>query len=142
MERSSFEITDEEKKDVVKRSYKFALRTLYIAGKLPRNPATFRLIDQFVGSGTAVGSNAEEASAGFSKKDFAYKMSIASKEVREVNYWLRLFRDSGWITDKVFLKDILEAIDESGQLKRMLTSIVKTSQDGPQPKSRSLKSTM
>jgi len=55
MERTSFQITEEEKKDVVKRSYKFALRTLYIAGKLPRNTATFRLIDQLVGAGTSIG---------------------------------------------------------------------------------------
>jgi four helix bundle protein len=128
MDRKSFHVDEEEKKDIVKRSYKFALRTLYIAGKLPRNAATFRLIDQLVGAGTSIGSNAEEASAGFSKNDFTFKMSVASKESREANYWLRLLRDSGIIKDKGFLGEILEAVDESDQLKRMLTSIVKTSQ--------------
>ena len=138
MDRKSFQVTEEEKKDVVKRSYKFGLRTLHIAGKLPRNAATFRLIDQFVGAGTSVGSNSEEATAGFSKNDFTYKMSIASKEAREVNYWLRLLRDSGLIKDKDFFEEILEAVDESDQLKRMLTSIVKTSQVRSQRKIRKM----
>ena len=70
-----------------------------------------------------------EASAGFSKNDFTFKMSIASKESREVNYWLRLLRDSGLIKDKSFYDEVVDAIDESDQLKRILTKIVKTSQE-------------
>jgi len=128
MERINFQINEEDKNNVVKRTYKFALRTLYIAQKLPNNPVTNRIIGQLVGSGTSMGSNTEEASAGFSKGDFIFKMSIASKEAREVNYWLRLLRDSGLIKDKTFYKEILDAIDESDQIKRIITSVVKTSQ--------------
>ena len=128
MERINFQINEEDKNNVVKRTYKFALRTLYIAQKLPNNPVTNRIIGQLVGSGTSMGSNTEEASAGFSKGDFIFKMSIASKEAREVNYWLRLLRDSGLIKDKSFYKEILDAIDESDQIKRIITSVVKTSQ--------------
>jgi four helix bundle protein len=128
MERVDFKIKEEDKNNVVKRTYKFALRTLYIAQKLPNNPVTNRVIGQLVGSGTSMGSNTEEASAGFSKNDFTFKMSIASKESREVNYWLRLLRDSGLIKDKSFYDEVVDAIDESDQLKRILTKIVKTSQ--------------
>ena len=56
-------------------------------------------------------------------------MSIASKEAREVNYWLRLLRDSGLAKDKSFYEEILDAIDESDQIKRILTSVAKTSQE-------------
>ena len=59
MERVDFKITEEDKKDIVKRTYKFALRTLYIAQKLPNNPVTNRVIGQLVGSGTSIGSNTE-----------------------------------------------------------------------------------
>ena len=55
-------------------------------------------------------------------------MSIASKEARETNYFLRLLRDSGLIKEKSLFNEVLEAIDESIQLKRILTSVVKTSQ--------------
>lgn len=129
IEKINFQITEEDKRDIVKRSYKFALRIIYIASKLPQNALTFRIINQLMGSGTSIGSNTEEASAGFSKSDFTFKMSIASKEARETNYWLRLLRDSGLIKDKTFFKEVLDAIDESDQIKRILTSVVKTSQE-------------
>jgi four helix bundle protein len=129
MERVDFKISEGDKKDIIKRTYKFALRILYIAQKLPNNPVTNKIIGQFVSSGTSIGSNSEEASAGFSKNDFIFKMSIASKEAREVNYWLRLLRDSGLGKDKAFYDEVVDAIDESEQLKRILTKIVKTSQE-------------
>ena len=59
MERVDFKITEEDKKDIVKRTYKFALRTLCIAQRFPNNPVTNRVITQLVGSGTSMGSNTE-----------------------------------------------------------------------------------
>jgi four helix bundle protein len=76
-----------------------------------------------------VGANAEEASAGFSRNDFIYKMAVASKEARESNYWLRLIRDSGIAKTKELEEEINEAITESSELKKILTSIVKTSKE-------------
>ena len=128
MERVDFQVMEEDKKNIVKRTYKFALRIIYIASKMPQNALTFRIINQLMGSGTSIGSNTEEASAGFSKSDFTFKMSIASKEARETNYWLRLLRDSGLVKDRALVEEILDAIDESNQIKRILTSVVKTSQ--------------
>jgi four helix bundle protein len=66
----------------------------------------------------------EEALAGHSRKDFLYKMTIASKEARETHYWLRLLRDS----------EILNAeqsesiISDSEAIVKILTSIIKTGQ--------------
>jgi hypothetical protein len=59
MERVDFKINEDDRKDIVKRTYKFALRTLYIAQKMPHNPVTNRVISQLVGSGTSMGSNTE-----------------------------------------------------------------------------------
>ena len=128
MERIDFQVNEEDRKDIIKRTYKFALRILYIVNKLPKNVLTYRIIDQLMGCGTAIGSNTDEASAGFSKSDFTYKMSIASKEARETNYFLRLLRDSGLVKENSLFKEIVDAIDESNQIKRILTSVVKTSQ--------------
>lgn len=128
MERIDFQVNEEDRKDIVKRTYKFALRILYIVNKLPKNVVTYRIIDQLVGCGTSMGSNTEEATAGFSKSDFIYKMSIASKEARETNYFLRLLRDSGLIKEDSLFNEIVDAIDESNQIKRILTAVVKTSQ--------------
>jgi four helix bundle protein len=128
MERIDFQVNEEDKRDIVKRTYKFAIRILYIVNKLPKNVVTYRIIDQLVGCGTSMGSNTEEASAGFSKSDFTFKMSIASKEARETNYFLRLLRDSGLIKEDCLFNEIVDAIDESNQIKRILAAVVKTSQ--------------
>ena len=128
MERIDFQVNEEDRKNIIKRTYKFALRILYIVNRLPKNVLTYRIIDQLMGCGTAIGSNTEEASAGFSRSDFTYKMSIASKEARETNYFLRLLRDSGLIKENSLFKEIVDAIDESNQIKKILTAVVKTSQ--------------
>jgi len=128
VERIDFQVNEEDRKDIIKRTYKFALRILYIVNRLPKNVLTYRIIDQLMGCGTAIGSNTEEASAGFSRSDFTYKMSIASKEARETSYFLRLLRDSGLIKENSLFKEIVDAIDESNQIKKILTAVVKTSQ--------------
>jgi len=45
-------------------------------------------------SGTSIGANVEEALGGYSRKDFAAKMSISYKEVRETKYWIRLLKSA------------------------------------------------
>jgi four helix bundle protein len=129
MKRAKFELSEDDKRDVVKRTYKFALRIIQIANKLPNSSLTYPIRDQLIRSGTSVGSNAEEASAGFSRSDFIFKMSLASKEAREANYWLRLVRDSEIAKTKELEEEIGSAITESNELKKILTSIVKTSKE-------------
>ena len=129
MKKQKYELVEEDKKDIVKRSYKFALRIIQIANKLPNSSFTYPIRDQLIRSGTSVGSNAEEASAGFSRSDFIFKMSVASKEAREANYWLRLIRDSEIAKTKELEEEINTAITESYEIKRILTSIVKTSKE-------------
>ena len=113
------------KKDNIirEKSYKFALSIIELYRVLHEN-REFVLSQQVLRSGTSIGANVEEATAAQSRKDFISKMSIASKEARETNYWLRLLRDSKLID----AKDLSLLIDESEQLVKLLTSIVKTSQ--------------
>ena len=86
----------------------------------------FILSKQLIRSGTSIGANLEEALAGQSRKDFISKMAISSKEARETNYWLRLLRDSQLCDDI----DYTILINESEEIIKVLTSIVKTSQTG------------
>jgi len=53
-------------------------------------------------------------------------MAISSKEARETNYWLRLLRDSQ-LCEGI---DYTNLINESEEIIKILTSIVKTSQAG------------
>lgn len=125
----NFQLNEEDKKDIVKRAYKFALRIIYLIRKLPKDPVSLAIIRQLIKSGTSIGANAEEATAGFSREDFTYKMSIASKEARESNYWLRLIRDSKLAQNSKLNEEIDDAIRESEEIKKILTSIVKTSKE-------------
>ena len=62
-------------------------------------------------------------------------MSIASKEARETNYWLRLIKDAG-IFDGQESQNLVEASEE---LIKILTSIVKTGNDNRQDGLKKLK---
>ena len=108
---------------VQEKSYAFALRIITLA-KWLREQREFEIAGQILRSGTAIGSNIEEGLAGISRADFIAKMSIASKEARETNYWLRLLRDSKIISDS----KIKPLETESLELIRILTAIVKTCQ--------------
>jgi four helix bundle protein len=88
--------------------------------KVDSNP----ILRQVLRSGTSIGANVNEASAGQTKKDFITKMSIASKEARETAYWLKLLSQSNW-----YAVDLKNHLLESEELIKILTSIVKTSQE-------------
>jgi four helix bundle protein len=103
------------------KSYEFPLEIIKLCTQL-RNQKHFEISSQLLRSGTSIGTNVEEALAGQSRKDFFSKMSIASKEARETNYWLRLITDTGIINKR----QSQMLLDESNQLIKILTSIVKT----------------
>jgi len=102
------------------KSYDFALQIVRLCVWL-KEEKHFEIASQLLRAGTAIGANVEEALAGYSRKDFAAKMGIASKEAREANYWLRLLTDAGLLNGKE--GDLLASSEE---LVRILTSIVKT----------------
>ena len=60
------------------------------ARKIPRHPASDRLINQLVGCGTSVGANYCEADERVSKKDFRNTIGRCVKEAKETKYFLRL----------------------------------------------------
>ena len=109
------------------KSFEFALSIIKLYKQL-NNQNEYVLSKQLLRSGTSIGANVEEASAGQTKKDFTAKMSIASKEARETLYWLKLLQESN-ITNidcSLQLKQCIEVVN-------ILTAIVKTSQQNINP---------
>jgi four helix bundle protein len=105
------------------KSYAFALHIVKFCKQLEA-AREYVLARQLLKAGTSIGANVEEALAGQSRADFVAKMSIASKEAREANYWLRLLKDS-----EMSSPDQLTALlVESSELINILTAIVKTTQ--------------
>lgn len=75
------------------KSFNFSLKIIQLYKQLI-NEKEFVLSKQLLKSGTSIGANVEEAIAGQSRKDFVSKLSIASKEARETQYWLKLLDKS------------------------------------------------
>lgn len=74
---------------------------------------------QLLRSGTSIGANVEEATAAQSRRDFISKMFIASKEAREIKYWLGLLKESNLAS-----VDVSWHLKEVDEIIRILTSIV------------------
>ena len=111
-----------KKPNIIKnKTYKFALDIINIYKQMI-NQNEFILSKQLIRSATSIGANIQEATAAQSRKDFISKLSISSKEARETNYWLRLLRDSKLCEDI----DYTDLINESAEIIKILTSIVKT----------------
>ena len=77
--------------EIQTRTFNFSIRIIRLHQHLIKSGETSRILaSQILRSGTSIGANLEEASAGQSKADFISKCSIALKESRETHYWLRL----------------------------------------------------
>ena len=108
---------------IVKKSFDFALTSMELY-KLLLAKNEFVLSKQFFRSSTSIGANVQEASAAYSRKDFAAKMSISSKEARETLYWIKLIEAGNFVE-----YNFQPLKRDSEELIRILTSIVKTTQD-------------
>jgi len=112
---------------ILDKSFEFAIRVVKLYKHLCDDKKEYVLSKQLLRSGTSVGANINEAQAGQSKKDFIAKMAIASKEARESKYWINLLIKTDYLNkDDKHVKTLVNDIDE---IVRLLTSIVKSSQE-------------
>ncbi len=98
----------------------FSLNSIILYQELVRNKE-YIVSKQFLRSSTSIGANVFEASAAASRKDFANKMTIASKEARESYYWLLLLKEGKLVNIELdgLVEDVLNIIN-------VLTAIVKS----------------
>ena len=105
------------------KSFDFALKIIGLYKILLSNKE-YIISKQLLRSATSIGANVTESTAAQSKKDFISKLSISSKEARETKYWLLLLDKS-----KLVNLDYTEYINDIEEIIRILTSIIKTSQE-------------
>ena len=110
---------------IQEKSYIFAIRIVRLYKYLIKQQKEFVLAKQILRSGTSIGANIEEAIGGQSKKDFLSKLSIAYKEARETNYWLRILKDSGYLK----LKEFESIFFDLEEIQKLLTTIIKTTKN-------------
>ena len=109
--------------DLAQRLFKFAGSVLKLLKSFPNSPEAKVIRYQLAKSATSSGANYEESQAGSSKRDFANKIRIALREMRETNYWLRLSEFS-FKNEKIDHSLLKELISESNELIKILGSIL------------------
>lgn len=104
------------------KSYAFAVRIVRLYQHLSAEKREYVLSKQVLRCGTSIGANVEEAIGGQSRADFISKLSIAYKEARETSYWLRLLKDTEYLTAPQF-----ESIHtDAEELCRIIAAIQKS----------------
>lgn len=107
------------------KGYGFAVRVVRLYQHLSTEKKEFVLSKQLLRSGTGIGANIEEAIGGQSRADFVSKIAIAYKEARESSYWLRLLKDTGYLSKNEFAS----IHSDAEELCRLLAAIQKTAKD-------------
>ena len=115
-----------KKENVIqKKSYLFAVKMVKLYQHLSNEKREFVLSKQLLRSGTSIGANVEEAIGGQSRKDFYAKLSIAYKEARESNYWIRLLNDTNYLSNE----ETIPLLRDSEEILKIIGSIQKTIRD-------------
>ncbi len=108
---------------IQEKSFRFAIRIVKLYKYMIEENREYILSKQMLRSGTSVGANIEEALGEYSKKDFRAKMSISYKEIRETKYWLRLLKETDYITPTQF-----ESLySDAEELAKLLFRIIQNS---------------
>ncbi len=108
--------------ELSERLLEYAARIIKVVEALPKTLVGRSIGDQLLRSSISVGANYEEARGAESRDDFVHKLQIALKELRESHYWLRLLVKIGTFPPK----RIREILDESSQLRAILSKAVAT----------------
>jgi four helix bundle protein len=114
--------------DIARRLLVFAVGVLQLVRKLRADAAGRHVARQLLRSATAGGANYEESRAAESRADFAHKVSIAAKELRDSRFWLRLISQATLASGAALDPLIVEA----GELIAILTASAKTAKRSSQ----------
>ena len=108
---------------VEQKSFAFAVRIVNLSYYLRRNKKEYILSKQLLRSGTSIGANIAEAEQAQSRADFISKHNIALKEAAETDYWLRILKETKFLSDAEFSSIYFDCIE----IKKMLVAIIKSS---------------
>ena len=88
------------RREIHERAFRLALMVATLRAD-PGYKAMVRdlVLRQLARATFSVAGNLEESLAAYSKADFAAKVAISAKEGREMNFWLRLGKEAGVLTD-------------------------------------------
>jgi methylmalonyl-CoA/ethylmalonyl-CoA epimerase len=114
-------------KEFSNRLWDFAARIGKVVDALPDTRLGRHVAGQLVRCGTSSAPNYDEGCAAESRDDFAHKLSVATKEMRETLGWLSFSVKAELLAKK----RVTPLIDECEQLLRMLSKSVVTAKRRP-----------
>ena len=103
----------------------FAARVGKVVDALPDTRMGRHVAGQLVRSGTSPAPNYEEACAAESRADFAHKLSICLKELRESRCWIRLIIKTEMLKEE----RMNELLDECNQLCNIIAQSIVTAKE-------------
>jgi four helix bundle protein len=106
-----------------KRTQKFAVRIIRVAGQLPKTTAATVMGRQLLRCGTSVGANYRAACRARSHADFIAKLGIVEEECDESMYWMELLIESGAMKPK----RLSLLMNEASEILRMVVQSINTS---------------
>ena len=110
--------------DLEERLLDYSAKIIRLVERLPKSRAGNHVAGQLLRSGTAALPNHGEAQSAESSNDFAHKISLCLKELRESHRWLLLIKRVPMISPPEAVGEILAETDE---LIRIFVASVRTS---------------
>jgi len=110
----------DSKNDLCERLHKFAVDVILYLRTVKNTVESIDMKRQLIKSSTSSGANYEESQGSPTRPDAKTKIGISLKEIRESNYFLRLFKN-------LKLGDLEQCeylVKESSELKLILASII------------------
>ena len=107
------------------KSFGFAVRIVKLYKYLCDTKKEFVLSKQLLRCGTLIGANISESQDAQSTNDFISKLSISLKEARETKYWIKLLKETDYLTENEansVTKDLIEIV-------KLLVSIIKSTKN-------------
>jgi four helix bundle protein len=111
--------------ELAERLINFAARIGKVVDALPDTRMGRHVAGQLVRCGTSPAPNYEEACAAESRADFAHKLSICLKELRESRCWIRLIIKTEMSTEH----KMAELLDECNQLCNIIARSIVTTKE-------------
>lgn len=109
----------EEQNELSRRIFRFAIDVIHYLRTIENSSETVDIKRQLIRASTSVGANYEESQGASSKKDARNKIAISLKEVRESNYFLRIFKE----LKHGNTESCSTLISESNELRKILATI-------------------
>ena len=111
---------------IEEKTFQFAVRIVKLCKHLRTAKEEYTLSKQLLRSGTSIGANAAEAQQAQSKADFVSKLSIALKETTETKYWLKLLKETEYLTEAEYRSIFPDCVE----IEKILVSIIKSAKGG------------